>query len=176
MWSRPCQFFFPAPSSPPKQATWHIHQNTFSCSGNPFLGEMSIHLKGLAEVPQTWYWVYGFCFVLHGKLSALLASPSVSSRCLTIPLEGQVGLLCLARWCFGWCLQTAELPSTALPKEKTRHWALVQFRRCEGAEMVPVSGEKVRQYFSLKKSGSLYRFHFSASASCLQEPSLAGPI
>lgn len=128
MWSCPCLLFLPAPSPPPKYATWDVHPNTFSCSGNPFLGKISLHLRELAKVPQTWYLVYGFCFVLlHGKLSISWISPPVRGQCLTIPLEGQAGLLGLGRWCFGWYLQTAERPSTALPKRKgpgIEHWSI----------------------------------------------------
>lgn len=74
---------------PPKYTTWHIDTNTFVCSGNMFLGEISIHLRGLAEVPQTWYWVYGFCFILlYGTLSVSWASPPASNQCLNFPFRG----------------------------------------------------------------------------------------
>lgn len=108
-----------------------------------------------------------FCFVLlDSKPPIIWTNPPVHCQCLTIPSKGKVSALCLARHCFVWYPQSAELCNTCFQNKRTRHWVLFHFCRCEGAGWISFSK-------TIRKS---LQFHLSVSSSCLHELSLTGPI
>lgn len=102
-----------------------------------------------------------FCFILlDSKLPITWASPPVRCQCLTLPSKGKVSVLCLARCCFAWYPQNAELCNTHF--QNKRHWELVHFCRCEGAGWISVLEEKSRITFpkAIRKSLQISLFSF----------------
>lgn len=111
------------------------------------------------------------CFVLLGsKLPIASTSPPVHCQCITTPSKGKVNVLCLARYCFVWYPQRADLFNTHFQNKGTRNWVLVHFCRCEGAQWISLPEEKSRISFpkAIRKSLQISLFSFILM--------LAGPV
>lgn len=103
------------------------------------------------------------CFdLLDSKLPITWTNPPVHCQCLTIPSKGKVRVLCLARGCFFWYPQSAELCNTCFQNKGTRNWVLVHFCSCERAQWLSLPKEKSRISFpkAIRKSLQISLFSF----------------
>lgn len=138
---------------------------------------LEIHMEvKFLFISQTWYQVYGFCFVLREELSVSWTNPPVCSQYLTAPCSQKAKLVSFAWIDDDWAGTCSPLSHLAwhFQKKRTSHWALAQFCNWGSRKVTSIRRKEQAASFSKKVRKSLQISLLSLSL-CLQKPSLAFP-